>query len=269
MLRNAVVMVVLCATLLIGTTVSGSADREFWHYPEFRYTSGLSGGGWGVTQDGVPGFEGAMQLNIPVAYTPHQGFVVGYSSGSYTSTPRLDLGDLLGGDTGPNVNGTGYIGLGFGRPGYGLYVVEMPTSIDWEPVQNIQQQVMPETARRPAVAFGVQDILKHRDGFDREPHGARSPYVVATKLVGGDDDPVYLSLGYGKGRFHNSFFGGASWRAAEKLTVFAEHDGWVNNVGFGYDLSDLIDRHTIFYGGMVDLERAVIGLSYVISDFSL
>ncbi len=262
-------IVPVCAALLIVTALSAAAEREFRHFPEFRYTSGLPGGGWGVTPDGEPGFEGAMQLNVPVAYTPHRGFVIGYSSGSYDSSPRLDLDDLLGGDQGANINGTGYIGVGLGKSGYGLFLVEMPTSVDWEPSQNIQQQIMPEGRKQPAVAVGIQDIFKNRDGFDREPHEARSPYVVATKQFSGDTEPIFLTLGYGEGRYRNNFFGGASWRASRKLTVMGEFDGWVPNVSVAYDLSNVIDDHTIFYAGVVDLDRAVIGLSYVYSDLDL
>ncbi|MGI5818569.1 MAG: hypothetical protein ACOX9R_10795 [Armatimonadota bacterium] len=269
MRSSAALITQVCVTMLILTTLSAGADPEFWHYPEFRYTSGLPGGGWGVTPDGIPGFDGAMQLNVPVAYTPHQGLVVGYSSASYDSSFKLDLQNLIGEGSGPNVNGTGYIGIGLGKPGYGLFLVEMPTSVDWEPVQNAQQQIMPEGRRRPAVAVGYQDLFRHRDGFDREPHGAGTPYIVATKMCGGNEQPVYVSLGYGKGRFHNSFFGGASWRAMNRLTVLAEYDGWVPNVAVAYDLSSVIDDHTILYAGMVDLDRAVIGLSYVYADLNL
>lgn len=254
---------------LVGT--AATAQGEFREFPEFRYTSGLPGGGWGVTPDGVPGFEGAMQLNVPVAYTPHRGVIVGYSSGSYDSTPDLDTG-------GPDSNGTGYVALGLGKSGHGLYVCEMPTANNFgssfgEPVQNIQQQILPETARQPAVAFGMQDVFENRSRFLNAPlhlHDTDSPYVVATKQFGADGDrPLYVTIGLGWGRFNSTAIGGVSWRASEKLTVMAEYDGFNPNVAAAYDLSEWLAEDTILYVGMVDLDRAVVGFSYVYQDLPL
>ena len=139
---------IIIALLFLGG-VAG-AQSEFREFPEFRYTSGLPGGGWGVTPDGVPGFDGAMLINVPVAYTPHRGVMVGYSSGSLDSTPRLEFG-------GRYSNGTGWIALGLGRSGHGLYLCEMPTGKSFdtnfgEPVENVQQQLLPErpTASPPS-----------------------------------------------------------------------------------------------------------------------
>ena len=58
---------IICVVMTLALATSACAQREFVEYPEFRYTSALPGGGWGVTPDGVPGFEGAIQTNIPVA----------------------------------------------------------------------------------------------------------------------------------------------------------------------------------------------------------
>jgi hypothetical protein len=252
----------LVCSLLAATVLSAGAQQEFKKFWEFRYTSGLPGGGWGVTPDGMPGFEGAMQLNVPVAYTPHRGVVIGYSSASYDSSFAIDT-------QGPEVNGTGYLALGLGKSGRGLFLCEMPTSEDWEPIQSIQQQVMPEGRTQPAVAVGLQDIFGNRDSVRGKPHTSESPYVVATKQVGDDERPIFLTLGYGEGRFDNSFFGGVSWRAHDYLTIMAEHDGFNPNAAIALDLSTILDDHTILYAGMVDMDRAVIGLSYVYSDLAL
>jgi hypothetical protein len=262
MRANASALIVVCVALMVMTAGAVGAQQEFQRFPEFRYTSGLPGGGFGVTSDGTPGFEGAMQLNVPVAYTPHRGAVVGYSSASFDSDIEIDT-------EGPEINGTGIIGVGVGKSGYGLFLVEMPTSDEWEPSQNLQQQVMPEGAKQPAVAVGMQDIFENRDSRIGSPHGADSPYVVATRRCRELDQRVYVTLGYGSGRFDNSFFGGVSWRAMEELTVMAEYDGFNINAAAAYDLSDLLADDTILYGGMVDLDRAVIGMSYVYSDLEL
>ncbi len=255
-------IIVICLALVTLTALAAFAQQEFPEFWEFRYTSGLPGGGWGVTPDGVPGFEGAMQLNVPVAYTPHRGAVIGYSSASFDSSIRIE-------SEGPDSNGTGYIGFGMGKSGRGLFLCEMPTSNRWEPSQNAQQQVIPAGSRRPAVAVGLQDIFGNREEVRGRPHTSETPYVVATQQVGQEEHPVYLTLGYGGGRFNDSFFGGVSWRALDKLTVIAEHDGFNANAALAVDLSDWVAEDTILFAGMVDMDRAVIGVSYVYSDLAL
>lgn len=261
MRSNTLVIMMICALVSLAAATA-APDPEFREFPEFRYTSALPGGGFGVTPDGVPGFDGAMQLNVPVAYTPHRGAVIGYSSASFDSSPVIDT---AGGD----MNGTGLIGIGLGKSGHGLFLAEMPTSKEWEPAQNAQQQIMPEMRSQPAVAVGMQDIFENRDSRIGSPHNADSAYIVATRQFGDEVRPIFLTLGYGNGRFNDSFFGGVSWRAAKKLTAIAEHDGFNANVAVSYDLSDIIGDDTMIYAGMIDLERTVIGMSYVYSDLAL
>ncbi len=261
---HALRVIALCAALGALAATAATAQSEFREFPEFRYTSALPGGGWGVTPDGVPGFDGALQINVPVAYTPHRGVIIGYSSASFDSTPRVEFG-------GANSNGTGTIGVGFGHAGTGLYISEMPTGNNFddgfgESAQNLQQQVLPEGARHPAVAFGFQDIFENRSRYLGAPlslHNTRSPYIVATKQVGSPDNPIYLTLGWGGGRFHCKPIAGVSYRAGEKVTLMAEHDGFNPNAGIGFDLSEWLAEDTILFAGMVDLDRTVIGLTYV------
>jgi len=233
------------------------AQKEFVDYPEFRYTSALPGGGWGVTPDGVPGFEGAIQTNIPVAYTPHQGIILGYGSASYDTTPQI-------GFSGGDVNGTATIAMGFGSSGHGLYICEMGTSNKWEPAKNLQYQVVPASADRPAVAVGVVDILSQRNQsvFRTRRGHTVSYYAVATQQFGSEAKPVYVSLGAGFRRF-NGVFGGVSWRAHEKITLNAEYDGWNVNAGAAFDLSEWLTDDVILFANLVDLDRTVIGMTYV------
>ncbi len=259
---------IIVALLFVGG--AAGAQNEFREFPEFRYTSGLPGGGWGVTPDGVPGFDGAMLINVPVAYTPHRGVMVGYSSGSLDSTPRLEFG-------GRDSNGTGWIALGLGRSGHGLYLCEMPTGKSFdtnfgEPVENVQQQLLPETDRQPAVAVGIQDIFENRSRYIGAPeslHNTDSLYFVATRRFGDEQRPVYVTLGLGWGRFNSTAIGGVTWRAAERLTVMAEYDGFNPNAGVAFDLSSHLAEDTILFAGMIDLERALIGMSYVYKDLAL
>ena len=250
---------------LVLTIASGSTAlcQHFQEWPVYRYTSGLPGGGWGVTPDGMPGFDGAIQINVPVAYTPHQGAIVGYSWASLDSNIRFRTHGRM-------VTGQAWIALGLGAPGRGLFVCEMPTAIKWEPMQNVQQQFMPEGDRQPAMAFGIQDIFENRDRYLNAPaelHDTRSPYFVATKQFG-DEQPVHLTLGWGTGRFNDSFFGGVSWRMHENFTLMAEYDGFNPNAGVAFDLSGPLWKDTVGFVGLVDMERPTVGITYI-HDFKL
>lgn len=259
-----VALVSFCLALMLIST--GTAVCQHFHqWPVYRYTSGLPGGGWGVTPDGVPGFEGAIQMNVPVAYTPHKGAIIGYSWASLDSKIRFRAhGDM--------VTGQGWIALGLGESGRGLFLCEMPTARTWEPIQNLQQQFMAEGPRQPAVAFGIVDIFENRDRYLNAPdhlHDTRSPYVVATKQFGDEAAPVHVSLGWGSGRFSERFFGGVSWRIHEKYTLMAEYDSFNPNAGVAFDLSDVLGRDTVGFAGLVDMERPVVGITYVYSRLDL
>lgn len=246
---------VLASLLAIG---AAGAGQEFSEFPEFRYHSALPGGGWGVTPTGEPGFDGALQINVPVAYTPHQGFIIGYSSASFDSSPRLEFG-------GPHSNGTATLAVGLGRPGHGIYLCEMGTGKEWEPSSNIQVQLVPEGGGWPAIAIGIQDILSQRNRtcppVDRG--GGSSPYVVSTLQADISGKPAYLTLGMGWGRFHSRPFCGVSCRAAERITLMAEYDGYNVNAGAAYDLSSALLDHVTLFVGLVDLDRTEVGLTYV------
>lgn len=254
----------LCLALLLAMT-STATCQHFHDWPVYRYTSGLPGGGWGVTPEGIPGFDGAIQMNVPVAYTPHRGAIIGYSWASLDSNIRFRThGDM--------VTGQGWIALGIGESGRGLFVCEMPTAVTWEPIQNLQQQFMAEGAHQPAVAFGIVDIFENRDRYLNAPdrlHDTRSPYVVATKQFGDENAPVHVSLGWGTGRFNDSFFGGVSWRMHEEFTVMAEYDGFNPNAGVAFDLSNVLGGDTVGFVGLVDLERPTVGITYVYSGLNL
>ncbi len=248
---------IICVVTSLALATCACAQSEFVDYPEFRYTSALPGGGWGVTPDGVPGFEGAIQTNIPVAYTPHEGIILGYAAASYDSTPQFEL-------SGGDVNGTATVAMGFGSSGHGLYICEMGTSNKWEPAKNLQYQIVPASEVRPAVAIGVVDVLSQRDRTVAITGngGTASYYIVATEQYGSESKPLYVTLGAGSRRFHG-VFGGVSWRAHEKITLNAEYDGWNINAGAAFDLSEWIADDVILFANMVDLERAVIGMTYV------
>ena len=256
-------LTLLCFALILATSVTAIC-QHYQEWPVYRYTSGLPGGGWGVTPEGVPGFEGAIQMNVPVAYTPYTGAIIGYSWASLDSNIRFKT-------HGHMVTGQAWIALGLGAPGRGLFICEMPTAIKWEPMQNIQQQFMAEGPRQPAIAFGIQDIFENRDRYLNAPdhvHDTRSPYVVATKRFGQEANPFHVTLGWGSGRFNNSFFGGVSWRMHEHFTLMAEYDGFNPNAGVAFDLSGPLWKDTVGFVGLVDMERPTVGITYI-HDFKL
>jgi len=235
----------------------GEEFREYW---EFRYLSALPGGGFGVTPQGRVGFDGAIQLNVPVAYTPCQGnYVAGYWSAS--TEPR----EIHVGSEGAEINGTGLVAAGFGKPERGIFVANMVTSRRGESAYNAQVQLTSDNFDKPAFAIGVVDWSGRRDRYTNligRGGDCRSFYGVATGRLGSDRNFVYLTLGFGNGRFNNSLFGGVSWPASDRLTVFGEYDGFNVNAGVAYSHRSRFDRgrwNVVLTGAVVDMNRPEVG----------
>lgn len=251
------------ALVCLLVAVAASAD-EFRDYPEFRYASGLPGGSHGVTPDGHVGFDGAMQLNTPVGYTP------GWGNFMLTASAAAINGGFPTDFSGTDNNGTVTVGFGMFNE-HRLWFSEMGTGKgdnSLEPVENLQFEIVPETEDRPAIAIGVVDILDRRAAtLDRPLEGAgRSFYIVGTREGGTPDKPLYYTLGYGNGRFHCRPFGGISYQPASRAKLFAEYDGWVGNVGGAYDVLSSEEWHGIFGISLVDFER--LDLTFAITKTS-
>lgn len=251
-------VVAVAVALVVSLPLVASA-AEFEEFPQFRYSSGLPGGGYGVTPEGGVGFNGALQMNIPVAYTP--------SSGNYTvsAVSAATNGGVELGMAGPDVNGTLTVGLGFGPPEAGLYVGLMATGKgDWgEQAHNVQYQLLRETAKRPAVAVGVVDVFDMRPAKQSEifEPGGRSFYVAATRRAGSASHPLYYTLGFGNGRFNNRPFGGVSYQVTNRVKASAEYDGWNPNVGAAWDFVRHDDLHGLLNIGVVDMNRLTVGVT--------
>lgn len=247
---------ILVALLVVSVCVAG----EFREYPEFRYVSGLPGGGFGVTPDHGVGFDGALQLNIPVGYTPGAG---SYALGGYTSA--TDGGFPTDYD-GPDVNGTAMLGLGGLWRGHGLWFSDMETGVNGESAYNLQVELVPARPGRPGVSLGVVDLFGRRTSDLERPFDtdARSFFVVATWAAGNERHPLWATLGAGNGRFNDRLFGGVSYQATDRLKVLAEYDGWNVNAGAAYDIAgDWGDGewHAVAVGGLTDLDRITIGVT--------
>ncbi len=254
-LTGAIVVMSVAMMGLFGDPAGADDWKEFY---QFRHSSSLPGNLFGVSPQGQVGFSGALQQNVPVAYTPTKdNWVIGGNSGSNTSNFEIGWG-------GAGVNGTAFLGIGWGSSGRGRYSSFMATGSDLCEAYNFQFQLAPGDEDRWAFAVGVQDILNQREDRVGDPHGARSFYGVATKPI---TDPFkgYLTLGWGDGRFDNSPFAGLSIPLDNTLTLVTEYDGCHTNAGLaisglGQD-SEGEDWIALGYIGYSDLDRPVIGFT--------
>ncbi len=241
-------------------TTSACLTDEFRDYPEFRYMSGLPGGGFGVTPDHGIGFDGALQLNIPVGYTPGAG---SYVLGGYSSA--VDGGFPTDYD-GADVNGMAVFGLGGTWRGHGLWLADMETGEELESAYNLQVELVPARPGRPGVSIGVVDLFGRRTSDLEHPEytDSRSFFVAATWAAGDERHPLWVTMGAGNGRFNDRLFGGISYQATDRLKLVAEYDGWNVNAGAAYDISggwDDGEWHAVAVGGLTDLDRITIGLT--------
>ncbi len=256
--RISLVGLVAAMAAVVTGWLCGPAMADDWYdFYQFRHSSTLPGNLFGVSPEGQVGFAGALQQNVPVAYTPvRDNWVIGYNSGSNTGSVEMGWG-------GSEVNGTAFIGMGWGEPGRGIYGSWMATGSDICPAYNLQVQLAAGGQGRPAFAVGVQDILNQREDYVGDPHGARSFYGVATKSIG-DLLDGYVSLGWGNGRFNESVFGGVSISLSDTLTLVAEYDGFNTNAGLalsGLDTGEDQDWIAMGYFGYSDLDMPVVGLT--------
>ena len=262
-LRCLLTALVILAALSAVSVVS--ADR-LGDYYEFRFHSGLPGNNSGVTPEGSVGAMGAVQMAVPVAYTPTKGnYVVSANVGMTGSGFALDYHDK-------DVNGNLNFGIGFLQPGRGLYFSYMATSEDWEPVYNLQWQVRAEDEDWPAIAIGGMDLTNQRAASQTRPRAgdARSYYLVGTKQLGSEEHPIYLTAGFGTDRF-DGLFGGACYRFDDRLALAAEYDTLGVNACVTYGLMSQPEyipprfrrtTNVVFFFGIADMSKLTYGLTY-------
>lgn len=176
---------------------------------EFAYISPLPGGGLAVSPDGDMDTIGAIQFNIPVAYTPKMGYLNG---GAYAGS--------TGGDRGEFRHFTGFLGGSVGESTR-AYLSVLAASSHWSPNKfafSGQILIVPETSKTPAVSVGAQDLFKSVDD-------ETTPYVTATKSLAFRSHKVFLTLGYGGCKFENRVFGGLSYPLSDYFNIAGEYDG--------------------------------------------
>ena len=207
------IIMLLFLCLFIVNAVAALEDPS----PQYRNIAPLPGGGIALNSEGEPDGFGAMQINIPVAYTPGWGFA---ELGIYKGTHGVHEND--------NSNGSGVLSMGFfGFPR--VYMSGMQVSHIWSESKAVSGQVflMPETDRQPALSLGVQDIL-----FKEKNN--RAVYGVMTKAFQLGKQDIFATAGYGGGRFLNRPFGGLSTPIGDKFNFATEWDGFQLNAGVGW-----------------------------------
>ncbi len=176
---------------------------------QFANISPLPGGGIAISPEGIPDGHGALQVNIPVAYTPRGGYI--FAGGYFGGTTTDD--DLL-------KNKSGIMGTSVG--GYPrVYVSGMLTSHN-AAVANAQVLFVREKENVPAVAAGVQSIFRTDDS-------PRWGYGVVTKSFTLGDRRIFASLG-GRGNTGEwNVIGGVSIPIGDSFNLAGEYDGFQFN----------------------------------------
>jgi len=184
---------------------------------QFADIAPLPGAGIALDAAGEPDGLGAVQINVPIAYTPganqaNLGFYGGSHIGEFS--PQLP-------------NGSGSFGAGFGTSPRIYFSAMQVSSLVFADSKalSVQLQAAEETATRPALAFGCQDLLNK----EKDTGESRAWYVVATKAFTRSDRNVYLTVGYGGGRFLDRVFAGVSVPISASLNAAVEYDGFQIN----------------------------------------
>ncbi len=210
------------------------SDGVAGHIPNYQYTNvaPLPGAGVAINSQGKLDGEGAMQVNIPVAYTPGWGYLSVNDFQGEHPTKTADTFD----------NGSSVIGAGFFSKNR-VFLSSMQVSSVWKESRAVSTQVslLDETAKLPALSVGIQDVLA------KEPHGY-SEYVVLTKSFAVNGQKLYGSIGYGGGRFLDKTFAGISVPVAGSFNLLSEWDGFQLNNGLGWRPGGKDGKLTVYAG---------------------
>lgn len=186
--------------------------------PQYANIAPLPGAGIALNSAGDPDGLGAMQVNIPVAYTPQMGYIsASISEGAYPDIPRTEF-----------ENGTGVFALGFfNKPALYASGMQCSSILDESKCLSFQMSLLRESRRQPGLAIGVQDLLEKEARM-------QSVYFVTTKEFAAKDRRVFATVGYGGGRFLNLPFAGVSTPLSESTNLAVEWDGYQFNAGVGW-----------------------------------
>lgn len=249
--------------VLVLSTLAVAEDLE--PYSDFRYMSGLPGGGYGVTSGGHVGFDGALQMNIPIGYTPGAGqFSIAGSTSATNGGIPTSIND-------EDANSTLTLGFGMTIQDYRLWVADMVIGEGWQDAINLQLQVVPEHESWPAISVGVTDLMNdfYSLYIHRDHHDSRSFFVAATKQFGDALHPWWGTLGFGNRRFNSNPFLGVSYQLLPQVKLTAEYDGWNLNAGAAYDIVGGWGDgqwHAVFLAGVTDMDHVTLSLGITFSE---
>jgi len=239
--------------------VTAAGAAEFENYPQYRYASGLPGGTFAVDPDGHAGFEGVMQINIPIGYTPGAGnYALAASAGAIDGSFPTQM-------SGPRVNGSVPWGFGLGGPDHAVWLADMNTghANTGESAYNAQFQIKRQSEKWPGISMGVLDWADQRPArLSRFTQGGgRSFFAAATWEAGTPEKPLYYTVGLGTRRY-NGLFAGLSYQPQERVKLMAEYDGWNPNIGVAYDIARYEDNwHLIGGVSLIDMDRFNVGFA--------
>lgn len=212
--------------------------------PQYINITPSPGAGMALNSEGVPDGQGAIQINIPVAYTPGKGYVdIGSFVGQWENI-SVDNGRKAWG------NGSGFIGMGFGiKPR--VYISAMAVSsilFKDSKSMNLQLQVLEETANFPAFAIGAQDIANKEKRLAPIATVGVGYYAIMTKSYSWKERPLYATAGYGTARFMDSPIGGLSYSMSDSFSAALEYDGFQLNEAIAWRPYGRFSRMTLTAG---------------------
>lgn len=123
-----------------------------------------------------------------------------------------------------------FAGTGLGKKGNSLELTVTMADVSQfsDILFSAKYQFLGETATRPAMAVGIDAINEIPDQMER------SPYVVISKYFPTGRLPMVVSLGWGSGRFQDSFFGALAFILGRQWNVIVEYDGLGGNAGISF-----------------------------------
>jgi hypothetical protein len=252
-----------------GSGISPFAGRA--QYPQFRFLSGLSGGGFAVDREGRPNPEGAMALSTPIGYALG-GWRWAAVAGSANERGKVKVAFDDANREGTNGTAAALLGVPLGRYGHAAASVMVLSSYG-DNVYNLQWQPAGQEGSPVVASLGVQDAEgtggTAGDGLPTDGRNSASGFVAATWQA---RPGLHVTLGGGTARFRQGF-GSVSWSVARGLKLMAEHDGYgwnfsgaVNLLGLGRLPSDpnAVEPQAQLQVGWVNERAFYVGLGFAL-----
>ncbi|MCX7801071.1 MAG: hypothetical protein N2109_12125, partial [Fimbriimonadales bacterium] len=151
-------------------------------YPQFRFLSGLSGGGFAVDRLGRPNPDGAMTLSTPIGYALG-GWRWALAAGSANEHGDLDVSFDDANRAGRNGTAAAVLGVPAGRLGHAALSVMVLSSYG-DNVYHVQWQPAGQERLPVAASVGLQDVEgtggTAGDGLPGDGRNSASGFVAAT-----------------------------------------------------------------------------------------